>query len=535
VWTRITQLDDLFVGDWISAEELLAYTAGGVLGIVRTGSLNAIRPISGAVGASPIVAQDGRIHFLAGRVPTVRDASLPSITVTRAMIWSAAADGSDVRPERTIELNDVRLDGRLPDGRYLVHRSSSLAQAVTAPEDVEPLPANAGVVERVRVAPDGRSAYGFTRERIVRLDLAKVGTTPPATPGAGVNVFLDTSGEADVWFPSSLSVTRGSARPPATPAARYAFPLGGHLWSMGADGVPGLLRVGPPIRRTNLPMPRWSPTGEHVLAIEQAGPAFPTTALVAVAIDRSGRATRLATTLASARSFAWAPGGGELAVVVDRRGINGTASDAQLEIRFVDPNGRTTRQAVPGLEVAWTAKGILVLRDGGTGQAMHVLEGEGAARTLITRDKLASDPRAGTVAAGALWDTLDASPDGSFVSVRLRAQDAGVTRTFYVLIGEDGAAATYLRGDNVADLAWAPARGLLGYTLDIRTASERAVVRDAVKGELFTHDGRFAGWTPDGAWYLIGRTTGLFAYPATGGTGIRVGPAGLPVAVTTLR
>lgn len=114
-WTRVTATNDLFVGDWISDTELLASTAGGVIAVVdvpRDQAVplqgNVVRPISGALGTSPVLASDGRIHFLTGRVPTSRDPSLPFITATRASVWSAAADGSDVRRESLTELNDVR-------------------------------------------------------------------------------------------------------------------------------------------------------------------------------------------------------------------------------------------------------------------------------------------------------------------------------------------------------------------------------------------------------------------------------------------
>jgi Tol biopolymer transport system component len=131
-WTRLTSLEDVIAGDWVSNEELLAYTAGGAVGIIGTRAPNSMRLISGVQGVSPIIGPEGRIHFLVGRIPTSRDPSLPYITANRASVWSAATDGSDVRRESAWELNDVRLDARLPDGRYLVHRGSSNAQGIVS-------------------------------------------------------------------------------------------------------------------------------------------------------------------------------------------------------------------------------------------------------------------------------------------------------------------------------------------------------------------------------------------------------------------
>lgn len=533
-WSRLTALDDLFIGDWISNDELLGYTAAGVIAVIGANEPNAIRLLIGVTGVSPIVGPEGRIHFLVGSVPRTRDPSLPFVTSSRASVWSAATDGSDVRREAAWELNDVRLDARLPDGRYLVHRGSSAAQA-TVSEDVQLLPTDAGVIERVRLAPDGRSAFGFTLERIVRIDLARLSATPPASPAGSVSVFLDTSGESDVWFPSQLSLARGGARAAAAPATRYAFALGGHVWQM-EGGVASLLRVGPLLRRTQVPPPRWSPAGDHLLLMEQAGIAFASATLVAVAIDRNGVATRLERSTAAARSFAWSPDGGQLAVVVDARGVSGVGIDAQLEVRFLDPSGRPTRAPFPGAEVTWTAKGILVLAEVGGATALQRLEGEGQARTMVTRERLTADPRAEpSRSTAAAVTALDAPLDGSYASVRLQTQDASTTRSYFVVIGPDGDPLMYLRGDNLADPAWSPAGALLGYTLDIRTPTERAVVSSATGDVLATHDGRFAGWSPDGKWFHVARTTGLFAYPVEGGAAVRVGPVGVPVSVAAAR
>lgn len=539
-WQRLTEMNDLFIADWVSNTELLASTAGGVIAVVELPAGSPlpmsgarVRPLSGALGTSPILASDGRVHFLAGRVPTARDPSLPYITASRASVWSATLDGGDVRRETLTELNDVRLDARLPDGRYLLHRGGASVQSVTG-EEVEALPTNAGLIQRVRLAPDGRTAYGFTRERIVSLDLARVGLTPPASPDPSASVFLDTSGEGDVWFPTSLPVIARSAEDPTVLPARYAFTLGGHVWQMGEGRRPELLRPGQAIRRTFLPTPRWSPTGTHLLTLEQAGLGAPTTALIAVLIASNEEQVRLAETYASARSFAWAPDGEELAIVVDRRGVNGTASNAVLEVRFLDTQGKVTRETIPGTEVAWTAAGLLVLTEVEDKPVLRIVPDQGLARTFAQRDELIAHPTiSSTPWLGGAWSGLDATRDGAWTSVRITTAEGN--SGYLALLDERGEPVEFVRADDLSDALWSPAKPLIGYTLDVRTADERAVVHEPGTGPLTFQDGRFSGWSPDGEWYYVARTTGLFAYPLDGGAPIRIGPVAAPVAVTPLR
>lgn len=538
-WTRLTALEDLFVADWISNDEFLAYTASGVIAVVGTSGSGTVRLLTGATGVSPIIGPEGRIHYLVGRLTATRDPSFPFVTASRASVWSAATDGSDVRRETTWDVSDIRLDARLPDGRYLAHRGTSNALG-TVSDDVDLLPSAAGVVERVRVAPDGRTAYGFTSDKILRIDLTRlvIGPAPTGTPTSAMSVFLDTNGEADVWFPTQLSLARGGARPPATPAARYAFSLGGHVWLL-EGGVASLLHAGPVLRRTPTPAPRWSPGGDRVLVIEQGGPNVASTSLVATVVERTGATTRIAQTVGAGRSFAWSPTGTEVAIAVDRRGQSGTASDAQLEIRFFDPTGRSTRSAVNASEVAWTSRGLLLLSDGSSGTQGQIrrVEGDAPARTIVTPERLLADPRANaSTGITATVSGLDAPPDGAFASLRLVTQDAASsTRTFVVVVGADGAPLQYVRAEDLTDLAWSPARPLLAYTIGLRTSTERTIVVSPTGETLATQDGRFAGWTADGQWYLVGRTTGLYAYPLAGGAAVRVGPAGVPVSAAPTR
>jgi hypothetical protein len=106
----------------------------------------------------------------------------------------------------------------------------------------------------------------------------------------------------------------------------------------------------------------------------------------------------------------------------------------------------------------------------------------------------------------------------------------------------DGAATQYVLGDRITDEAWSPARALIGYTntaggLGIPgTPSEPkplAVVRDPANGAVLAEvDGTFAGWSPDGAWFYVATSGGLYARPLAGGQLVRVSGIGLPMSIT---
>ncbi|MDO8563045.1 MAG: hypothetical protein Q7S25_04290, partial [Candidatus Limnocylindria bacterium] len=60
-----------------------------------------------------------------------------------------------------------------------------------------------------------------------------------------------------------------------------------------------------------------------------------------------------------------------------------------------------------------------------------------------------------------------------------------------------------------------------------------ATIVDAASGEaLATLDGRFAGWSPDGAGYYVARDTGLYFARLGASDLLRIGPVGVPVAAT---
>ena len=316
-WVRATELDDALAAEWLDDEELLVNTTGGVLGVLRDGRLNAIRPLTGLSAGTPFVGDDGRVWFLAGRVNVAAIPDFNPIPVVYdAAVWSVYANGSEPRFERRIageERLGLRLDGRWPDGRVLVHRGTAPGQFLAGSAEVMSLSDAAGLIERVAVAPDRRSAIAFARTRILRLDLSR----PSAI---GSTVLLDSAGDADAWFPSAVVVARPVPAPRAVmpPAARYAFALGGMLWSMDADGNATVLRAGAPYvntgRRVAVPPPAWSPRGDLLLTTELAPGLQAQFGFGAVTIDRNDRAFRLvALGQLSSGPVAWSPDGSAVA------------------------------------------------------------------------------------------------------------------------------------------------------------------------------------------------------------------------------
>ncbi len=530
-WRRVTTLDDLFVGDWVSPTELLAYTAGGALGIVDAKGSNAMRLLSGVQGISPVLGPRGRVYYLVGGVPRLRDPSLPYVTVTRAAVWSVSIDGSDARRESRWTADDVRLDGVLPDGRYLVHVGLGRSAQAVAGDAVDVISADAGVVQRIRVGPDGRIAYGFADDRIVRVDLSKVGTA-----AASVSVFLDGVADGDVWSPrAATSVTR-AVPVGGGPDVTLVFALDGDLWRL-RDGTTTLFHVsasGPTSRRIPTGAPRWSPGADRLLLVEPAGPLLAPTTLVATLLDRDGRTTAVGGTLGAGRSFAWSADGSAFAVVVDRRGQSGVATDAQLEVRFFRRDGAQSAAPIDGTEVAWTPKGLLVLRGAGGGMEVARLDAPTSrAVTLVTGDALASDPRAtdpGARPAGSVGvSALAASAAGTYGSVRLQKIEATSARAYLVIFDAAGRLVHYLRADALTDLAWSPTDDLFGYTVDAGLPSERTSISTPDGVVRSVRYGRFAGWSLDGKWAFVARGDGLYAVALAGGDPVRVGPAGAPV------
>lgn len=532
-WIRATDLDDVFVAEWIDGDQVLVYTGGGIVGVLRTGAMNAIRPITGMPATSPLIADDGRVHFLTGAITsTPRDITLPYLTASRATVWSIGLDGSEPRSETQNPLDDVRLDGRYGPGSYLAHRGSSQLQVLLS-EAVNVPATDAGPAERIVVAPDGRSAVGFSASRIVRFDVARA-----AAPGSlgPPTVMLDSALGGDVWHPRpGLSARPAAGSATGAPAARYVFSLGGHLWSMGPDGSASLLRPRTlQSGRRPPPPPAWSAKGDRVLTVQLAGiglAGVTAATPIAVTIDRDGGLRPYLESRAATATPSWAPAGDAFAVVVDRRGVDGASAQAELEVRFLNIDGSVARPAVPARDAAWTRGGVVLLTD----TAIRISDGAGS-RAVLDLARILADPRAAFAAdrTSVTVSSLAATSDGAFASVRVAVTPrSGPNQVAFALVRlADGSITGFLPQTTLRDVGWSPAGRLLGATRSV-LPEVAAEVRDGATGAVIaTQPGRFAGWSPDGAWYYVARAEGLFAFRTAGGAGVRMSAIGVPVSTT---
>ncbi len=530
-WTRATALDDVFVSDWVDNDQVLIHTGGGIIGLLRAGTVNAIRPITGMPATSPLVADDGRVHFLSGAIAsTPRDITLPHLTANGATVWSIGLDGADPRRETQNPLDDVRLDARYGPGRYLAHRGSSQLQVLLS-ETVSVPAIDAGPAERVIVAPDGRTAVGFSASRIIRFDLVRGAAVGPL---GSSTVMLDSASGGDVWHPRA-TVPASAPAAGERPTARYVFSLGGHFWSMGPDGTAAFLRPrSPQSGRRTPPPPAWSPRGDRLLTVQLAGSGVggvTASTPIAVTIDRDGEVRPYAESRAATATPSWSPSGDAFAVVVDRRGVDGASAQAELEVRFLKIDGSIARPSVRARDAVWTRAGILLLTD----TAIELSDGA-SGRTVIELARILADPRGGFAAdrASVTFASLAAAPDGAFASVRVSVTPRSGPNQFAIALIRvaDGAVTGLLPGSTVQDVGWSPAGRLLGVTISGRPESS-AEIRDATTDAVIaTQSGRFAGWSPDGAWYYLARPEGLFAFRVSGGAGVRVSAIGVPVSAT---
>lgn len=549
-WIRVTSVEDAIAGDWLDEDELLVQTTGGVISAVRASGTNQFRPLTGLQASSPVIGGDGRVHFLAGRVTQFAGASETFVFAAAANVWSMTADGTDVRRERTPPDQDsLRLDGTWPGG-YLYHRGTNPAQLVIASIPIL-LPSNAGLIERIAVSPERRYAIGFTGTTVVRVDITPAGLAPNAV------LLLGSIDSGDVWFPRSVPLARAEPTPRAdAPAARYAFALGGNIWTMGPDGVASVLRTGASSvqtqRRFTIPVPQWSPAGDRILTVESLGTGASALQLIPVTIDRAGKVTRLTALTSVATAVKWSPDGSLIAAVA----LPASPQDpsillSELTVRVVSAEG-VLGQSIPGREVAWTRPGMFVLTNGTIrandrardDQAIELWSGT-QKRTVTTIARIILDARAGAPSATkgiTSVSNITAAADGTFAAVRVVFLGTTATPFVVLLRASDGAATKYVIGDRIADEAWSPARPVIGYTYTSggqgipgtpTEAKPVATILDPANGAVLTEvDGRFAGWSPDGAWFYVATSGGLYARPLAGGALVRVSGIGVPVSIT---
>jgi hypothetical protein len=549
-WTRVTTVEDAIAGDWLDEDELLVQTTGGVISAVRASGTNQFRPLTGLQASSPVIGSDGRIHFLAGRVTQFAGATETFVFAAAANVWSMTADGTDVRRELAPPDQDsLRLDGTWSSG-YLYHRGTNPAQLVIGSIPIL-LPSNAGLIERIAVSPDKRFAIGFAGTTVVRVDITAAGLAPNAV------LLLGSIDSGDVWFSRSVPLARAPATPRAdAPAVRYVFALGGNVWTMGPDGVASVLRTGASNAQTQrrfiIPLPQWSPAGDRILTVESLGTGASALQLIPVTIDRAGKVTRLTALSSVGPAVAWSPDGSLIAAVaLPASSQDPSILQSELTVRVITADG-VPGQAIPGREVAWTKPGLFVLTNGTIRandrardeQAIELWAGT-QKRTVTTVARIVDDARAQTPSPAkgiTSVSNITAAADGTFAAVRVTFLGTTATPFLVLLRASDGAPTQYILGDRIADEAWSPARPLIGYTntsggLGIPGSPQEskpvATVRDPATGAVLAEvDGRFAGWSPDGAWLYVATSGGLYARPLAGGALVRVSGIGVPVSIT---
>jgi Tol biopolymer transport system component len=526
-WRNVTLLRNAFLSQWISASELLVHTGNGLIAVQGSGG-GGLRPLTAQVATSPYLSDDGRVYYFAGQVsPSVRDATVPVINAGQSRVWSLTLDGRDIRPETTQAYDDVRLAGRWPDGRFLVHQGASTTLAFLA-QGQPPIDTTIGVIDRVVYSPDRRTAIGLTGSRIFRYDTAQL-TTPV--------VLLSDVTQPDAWYPQSVTVAT-SAPTPATarPAARYTFALGGLLWVADATGVVRLLRQlqanDVELRRlSGVAVPQWSPAGDRivyfdVLANSDRGAVFVT--------DVTGTGGRLSDQDAAGPFPTWTPDGNvaytDLVAAFDSAGFG-----ADGEVRVVSPTNGARVTTYHAREVAFGG-GKTYLIDNGklnvplqtrTDHSILELAGTGM-RIVATAAALSAGTQFGA-APGLQLSGLGSSADGAFLSVRISPATGNVGFLFAILSAADGRPSFVADSQAVSDIRWSPIGHLTGMTL-----GNIPVVRDA-EGTIVASatSGRFAGWSPDGKWFYVAREGGLYAQQLSGGDPVRISPLGVPVSTTT--
>ncbi len=550
-WTRLTTTEDVLAADWISEDELLVQTMGGIVGRLRATGRDQLHPLTGLSGTTPIVGDDGRVYFLAGGITPFAGSAETLVFAAAPTVYSMTAEGQDLRREEAILGTDsFRLDGTWTGVGYLLHRGTSPEQLLAGKGAMIALPASGGQIERMQVSPDRRFALAFAGSNVLRLDIAPSGSV------ADTVVLLGSVAQGDAWFPRTATLAHVTPATVDVPAARYVFSLGGHLWTMGADGAPTLLRAtnanGQVARRfMALPAPRWSPSGDRILTLEPFIVGSLSLQLIPVAISRDGTVRRYTTLSSVGTAYSWSPDGRQFAVTALATATSDPSVLArQLSVFVIDASSGAVARTLAGRESYWTSAGIVVLSNGTfrsgdrarSDQAIELVASDNEKRAVTTIATLVADPRlqAPSVTRGVTQTSgLTASADGAYAAVHL-AFLSGTTgqSAFAIVRARDGGATAVVARDGVTDEAWAATGRLIGYTLSTPTSNgagvpQRAVVRDAETGHVVQEtDGRFAGWSPDGSWIYVARADGLYARRLAGGDPVRFSPYGVVVAVT---
>ncbi|MDQ2953301.1 MAG: hypothetical protein M3R54_13665 [Chloroflexota bacterium] len=562
-WSRLTTTEDVIAADWLSEDELLVQTTGGIVGRLRASGRDQLRPLTALPAATPVIGDDGRVYFLSGRVSGFAGSNETLVYASLSSVWSMTADGEDLRREPVnLDVDAFRLDGLWPGRGYLLHRGTSTTQLAvgTAPlaGAILPidLPTSAGVIDRIYASPDKRFAIGFAGANLLRLDVGATGAV------GGPVVLLGSVNQGDAWFPRTVSLANVAVAKVDVPAARYVFALGGHLWSMGADGQPTLLRAGNTnsltLRRFTLAPPVWSPAGDRLLTVESLSPGATAFQLIAVVISRDGTPRRYTSPSSIGPGVSWSPDGSQIVVAsLPAASTDPVVLGSDLVLQVIDAVSGGVARTLAGREASWTKNGIVVLTNGTVragdrardGQALEIWNGT-QKTDLVTIAKLVADPRAQapaqtrglTQVAG-----LSASPDAAYAAIHMNFLATTPTITFAIVRARDGVTTSLITGDAVSDESWASTGRFIGYTQNAagpvpnQSAAvlpigprQHAIVRDAETGEVVMDlEGRFAGWSPDGLWTYIARNDGLYARRLAGGDPVRFSLYGVVVNATT--
>jgi len=195
---HVADLGNAFTADWLSDDEVLIESDRGIVGALHESGT--LRKLVDPPAASPVI-DGGRVYFLAGTTNT--KAGGVGIYVQNPAVWSVAPDGSGVRREDRLGIGgDFKLDGRWPDGRYLLHAGQDSTQYLSgAAAQLKPLSEVQRSLRRVVLRADRRSAIGLGGTRLIRIDLSR-GFSPAES---AFSVLLDGVVAADVWVPRALA------------------------------------------------------------------------------------------------------------------------------------------------------------------------------------------------------------------------------------------------------------------------------------------------------------------------------------------
>lgn len=541
VWERVTTLGDAYAGQWIDEHRLFVESSSGLIAVLdlRTKDL---RPVTAVPSVSPQIQRDGRVWFIGGGAVTADVATQP---VATGWVWSATIDGGGLRKEVTAEHGQARLFGVLADNRPVIGVPGGV---YVAGEGLVPLVfAGSGSVRRVFVSEDGRRVLGLTDSRILRIEPTRIPRIlPPAQlpPTDAATTLLSGIKEPDIWTarrPVEAARTTATAST-VTASTRTAFTLGHAVWELLPDGSAKAIVTE---RGTLNGRPVWSPSGDRfALTYVEIGERQPS----ALVVGPGGPVRwRLPT---RADGPVWSPDGGAVAFWIP----TGARLD-QWNTHTFDPATGRSIDTSPGRTV-WAGGARVVLSDGefeisgGTAaatairvaQKVEVVSGTARraltdARTLASSAALRGVPDA---ARTPLITAVAATSDPGHVMVtlaRLGAQQGQTTRTpTHVIVRLSDGEPVHVMPIPVdvgpSDLAWSPAAFALGYGTTEVVPATGALVRSAVivdplaAAVRFKVDGRFAGWSADGAWAYVARDDGLYAY--------RVGMDGDPVRVSPL-